>query len=196
MTDDAAFLAAILAAPNDNTPRLVYADWLDEREQPERAAFIRIECEQPAAELFSDERFMWTYRLKEACRDLDPEWVAAVSRVTLDEMFAREREVMSWRTRRVTVNEMLAEMAKWDSYSTPAPGFWGRVRGLFGRRPPPAEGFNIRVMREWVETRMQPGDELWEYNTGGESWQHLAGEMGYVIVRDGKLHEFTMLLMN
>lgn len=32
MTDEDALLAAILAAPDDDTPRLVFADWLDENE--------------------------------------------------------------------------------------------------------------------------------------------------------------------
>ena len=43
MQDDA-FLAAILAAPDDDAPRLIYADWLDEQGQPERAEFIRVQC--------------------------------------------------------------------------------------------------------------------------------------------------------
>src|SRR5262245_43545193 len=42
---DAALLAAIRAAPKDDAPRLVYADWLDERGQPEWAEFIRVQCE-------------------------------------------------------------------------------------------------------------------------------------------------------
>jgi uncharacterized protein (TIGR02996 family) len=42
---DAALLAAIRAAPDDDAPRLVYADWLDEHGQPERAEFIRVQCE-------------------------------------------------------------------------------------------------------------------------------------------------------
>ena len=37
------FLAAIKAAPDDDLPRLVYADWLDENGQPEYADFIRIQ---------------------------------------------------------------------------------------------------------------------------------------------------------
>ncbi|HVK11360.1 MAG TPA: TIGR02996 domain-containing protein [Gemmataceae bacterium] len=45
MPDAAPFLAAIRAAPADDAPRLVYADWLDERGQPERAEFIRVQCE-------------------------------------------------------------------------------------------------------------------------------------------------------
>jgi uncharacterized protein (TIGR02996 family) len=45
MPDDDAFLRAIGAAPADDAPRLVYADWLDEHGQPERAEFIRVQCE-------------------------------------------------------------------------------------------------------------------------------------------------------
>jgi uncharacterized protein (TIGR02996 family) len=39
--DELAFLAAIIAAPDDNTARLVYADWLDEQDQLHRARYIR-----------------------------------------------------------------------------------------------------------------------------------------------------------
>jgi uncharacterized protein (TIGR02996 family) len=45
MTDDQALLAAVLAAPDDDAPRLIYADWLDEHGQAERAEFIRVQCE-------------------------------------------------------------------------------------------------------------------------------------------------------
>jgi hypothetical protein len=51
-------------------------------------------------------------------------------------------------------------------------------------------------MRNWVEANMKPGDELWEYNTGGDSWEHLGGEMGYAVVRNGKVVEFYMSMMN
>jgi uncharacterized protein (TIGR02996 family) len=45
MTRDAAFLDAIRAAPDDDAPRLIYADWLDERGDP-RGEFIRVQCER------------------------------------------------------------------------------------------------------------------------------------------------------
>jgi uncharacterized protein (TIGR02996 family) len=41
MNDEAAFMAAILAAPDDDAPRLVFADWLDERGD-RRAEWIRL----------------------------------------------------------------------------------------------------------------------------------------------------------
>ena len=38
-------MRAILAQPDEDTPRLVYADCLEENDQPERAEFIRVQCE-------------------------------------------------------------------------------------------------------------------------------------------------------
>ncbi len=47
--DRRAFLQAIRDAPEDDTPRLVYADWLDEHgtsdADRDRAEFIRVQCE-------------------------------------------------------------------------------------------------------------------------------------------------------
>jgi uncharacterized protein (TIGR02996 family) len=40
-----AFLAAIIAEPHDDTPRLVAADFLEEHGEADRAAFIRVQVE-------------------------------------------------------------------------------------------------------------------------------------------------------
>jgi uncharacterized protein (TIGR02996 family) len=45
MSEYAAFLRAIRAAPDDDLPRLAFADWLDERDQPARAEFVRLQVE-------------------------------------------------------------------------------------------------------------------------------------------------------
>ena len=45
MSDEDALLAAIAAHPDEDTPRLMYADWLDEHGQPVRAEFIRVQIE-------------------------------------------------------------------------------------------------------------------------------------------------------
>src|SRR5262245_56576550 len=42
--DDDAFLSAILDDPESDAPRLVYADWLDERGESDRAEFVRVQC--------------------------------------------------------------------------------------------------------------------------------------------------------
>ncbi len=41
---EAGFLQDIFAHPEDDTPRLIYADWLDDNHQPIRAEFIRLQC--------------------------------------------------------------------------------------------------------------------------------------------------------
>jgi uncharacterized protein (TIGR02996 family) len=56
-----AFLADICQHPDDDAVRLIYADWLDEHGEPERAEFIRLQierarletvlCHQPGAEM-------------------------------------------------------------------------------------------------------------------------------------------------
>jgi uncharacterized protein (TIGR02996 family) len=43
MVEDQALLRAARAAPDDDTPRLIYADWLEERADP-RGEFIRLQC--------------------------------------------------------------------------------------------------------------------------------------------------------
>jgi uncharacterized protein (TIGR02996 family) len=46
-SDGEALFRAICEQPWENTPRLAYADWLEENGDPQRAAFIRFECEFP-----------------------------------------------------------------------------------------------------------------------------------------------------
>ena len=43
MTDGDALLRTIIVDPADDTPRLVYADWLEENGEPDRAEFIRVQ---------------------------------------------------------------------------------------------------------------------------------------------------------
>lgn len=44
--NDRAFLEAILEAPDDDAPRLIYADWLDEQGEADRAEFIRLQVRE------------------------------------------------------------------------------------------------------------------------------------------------------
>lgn len=43
MSDGEALLAAIMAQPDEDTPRLAYADWLDEQGEHAKAEFVRIQ---------------------------------------------------------------------------------------------------------------------------------------------------------
>jgi uncharacterized protein (TIGR02996 family) len=49
MTEHEAFLRAVIAEPDEDAPRLVYADWLEERGDP-RGEFIRLQCTLAARE--------------------------------------------------------------------------------------------------------------------------------------------------
>ena len=55
-TDDAALWRAVVATPHDDAPRLIYADWLDEHGQPERAEFVRVQCRLAALDDDAPER--------------------------------------------------------------------------------------------------------------------------------------------
>jgi uncharacterized protein (TIGR02996 family) len=46
--DDQSFLRAIIAAPADDRPRRIYADFLDETGRAERAEVVRVQCELAA----------------------------------------------------------------------------------------------------------------------------------------------------
>ncbi|MBL8799152.1 MAG: TIGR02996 domain-containing protein [Planctomycetia bacterium] len=81
MEDD--FIAAILDAPDDATPRLVYADWLEDRGDP-RAELLRIEAEFLAMPLDDERVPALRARLRELHRTLDPVWLGLLKRVPFD----------------------------------------------------------------------------------------------------------------
>jgi uncharacterized protein (TIGR02996 family) len=54
MLEDA-FLADIAEHPDDDAPRLIYADWLDEHGEPAQAAFIRAQIELARTDPNTDE---------------------------------------------------------------------------------------------------------------------------------------------
>ena len=70
MNEDKTFIRAIVDNPGDNTSRLVYADWLDDRDDP-RGTYLRAEHE---AVVTGD-----IARLRQLAVGLDPVWVARVS---------------------------------------------------------------------------------------------------------------------
>jgi uncharacterized protein (TIGR02996 family) len=56
MTPEDAFLAAVLDDPDSDTPRLIFADWLEEHGQPQRADFIRAQCRLAALDEYDPAR--------------------------------------------------------------------------------------------------------------------------------------------
>ncbi len=69
-----AFLDAIVAAPEDDTPRLVYADWLEETGDPERADFIRTQIRLAHLPPQAPERAALAAREQALLRDHGRRW--------------------------------------------------------------------------------------------------------------------------
>src|SRR5947199_5771038 len=74
MPDDP-FLRAILDAPDDELPRLIYADWLDERGDPDRAEFIRLQVELARLPVRDPLRKPLTEREAELMNAHGPDWL-------------------------------------------------------------------------------------------------------------------------
>ncbi len=96
MSQDNPFLETILANPDDDTPRLVYADWLEEHGETERAEFLRLECQlarlpKTATEFVRLHQRMWILR-----RKLDESWGVEVGvRTILDMPASLHRRTIS-----------------------------------------------------------------------------------------------------
>jgi uncharacterized protein (TIGR02996 family) len=75
MTEEQGFLDEIARNPRDNTPRLVYADWLEERGDP-RAEYLRAEIELAAMKPRTRKAAGPTRRLMAARAKVDPGWLA------------------------------------------------------------------------------------------------------------------------
>lgn len=75
-TEETHFLRAIRAEPNEDFPRLVYSDWLEENGQAERAEFIRIQCAIAAAADDDPKRPALSQRENRLWRKFGPNWRA------------------------------------------------------------------------------------------------------------------------
>jgi uncharacterized protein (TIGR02996 family) len=72
---ESAFLESIRAAPTDNTHRLVYADWLEERGDG-RADYLRLLCDWLASHPAIDRNLI--ERERELRKSLDRGWLARI----------------------------------------------------------------------------------------------------------------------
>jgi uncharacterized protein (TIGR02996 family) len=70
-----AFLQAIVEHPADDTPRLVYADWLDDQGDTDRAEFIRVQCELAKLAEHDPRRSMLERRSQELLDKHAREWL-------------------------------------------------------------------------------------------------------------------------
>ncbi len=81
MTHPDAFLQATLDAPDDDTPRLVFADWLDDHGDAARAEFIRVQCALARLPEDDDRRWEWEAREQQLARERGKGWAGPLRRL-------------------------------------------------------------------------------------------------------------------
>lgn len=74
MTEDSDFVRAIEAKPDDDIPRLIYADWLDDRGESARAEFIRLQIELASIDEFDPRWPELTHREQALIREHGHRW--------------------------------------------------------------------------------------------------------------------------
>src|SRR5687767_1651799 len=87
--DEATFYRAILAAPDDDGPRLVFADWLEERGELARAEFIRVQCRLARTDWGDPRGKPLRQRQLELMMAHVPDWVAPYGTVLRGTRFRR-----------------------------------------------------------------------------------------------------------
>lgn len=107
-------LAAIRESPHDDTHRLVYADWLEDHGQADRAEFIRVQLRLAALGEYDDERDDLEVRERELLARHEKAWVGELP-----------PEVCGWQFRRGFVDEL----------TMPARAFVRDWRMMFARHP-------------------------------------------------------------
>jgi uncharacterized protein (TIGR02996 family) len=80
MKDEEAFISAIRASDCDRVPRLVYANWLEERGDP-RAELVRLEAELAELPPYSERYAMLKPRSKELRQQCNADWLQAMGYV-------------------------------------------------------------------------------------------------------------------
>jgi uncharacterized protein (TIGR02996 family) len=79
LQNEKAFLQAIAHDPQDEAPRLIYADWLEERGDP-RAEYLRVEVAMARLSKTGRKYRALAKRLRELQVGLDRQWLAWVDR--------------------------------------------------------------------------------------------------------------------
>lgn len=88
--------------------------------------------------------------------------------------------VKDWLTKKVTVQEAEASHTPKPDKDNPNPVPFGHIND------------------RWKEllAEMQPDDELWEFRSPPETWQHLAGRAGFAVIRKGEVVAVLTTMMN
>jgi hypothetical protein len=92
----------------------------------------------------------------------------------------RAEEVRQWLKDRLSVSDAEVQLVEMDRD-------WG------------SEGVEsgwLSYFNEHIKSQMLPGDELWLYDSGDESWENLSGEDGLALVRNGQVVALLMFSMS
>src|SRR5690242_10987573 len=90
MTDDRDFIEAIQQDPDDDGPRLIYADWLEERGDP-KGEFIRVQCALSRHDLDPKVREEFLAREQELLRQHANEWTGVDTETEGIQMTCRQK---------------------------------------------------------------------------------------------------------
>jgi uncharacterized protein (TIGR02996 family) len=117
MHDDG-FIQTIQHKPGDDASRLVYADWLDEQGDPISAAkseFLRVTVELATSGKPKEWKKAQRKRLQELAAKLDTDWLAVVSRLTIENCVGKRRteETRPLRGMRLLQFEFLCDLC-WE----------------------------------------------------------------------------------
>ncbi len=94
MHDEDDFLQKLLENPADDTTRLVYADWLDERDNDEsktKAQFLRLTAQLSSPE----EESHITRKLQQLAAGLNTDWLAVVSRLKIEYCAGKQNKTLA-----------------------------------------------------------------------------------------------------
>mgnify|MGYP006908312996 FL=1 len=120
----------------------------------------------------------------------------------------RIAEITSWLKSRTTVAEATQQVRQFEDVPdtrsqlqravewglTAVTGLW--VFRLYWRLKDGPHVPGAVQFAEWAKSHMLDGDELWTYDTGGDSWEMLMGECGFAIVRNDVVVDFWVLAEN
>jgi uncharacterized protein (TIGR02996 family) len=152
-----AFLQAILAEPADDAPRLIFADWLEEHGDADRAAFIRAQCEAARLGPWERRRRELEWQSQAMLARHGARWRAELPALSGVEWTDFERGFVS--AVRVPAAATLYRHA--DAIAAAAPVYRAEVVKFSQRQagPPPSIPRWLRALRldgDWVDYREPP----------------------------------------
>src|SRR5712691_639088 len=89
MTDEQAFLRMIVAEPDNDGAKLVYADWLEEQGDADRAAFLRLESRLAQTPVTDTNFYLLNAQFRGLHDRLDPDWLALIDRTEIENCFIK-----------------------------------------------------------------------------------------------------------